>query len=71
MPWGLYFKTLQIRNLWKMAKFYSKLVSFLLSVTNILVWTNTLAYYRIRRLRIRNVFIVQAHGHYEMQHNTY
>jgi len=34
--------------------------AFLLSVTNTLVLTSTLAYYRIRRLRIRNVFIVQA-----------
>jgi hypothetical protein len=31
-----------------------------LSVTNTLVLTNTLAYYGIRRLRIRNVFIVQG-----------
>ncbi len=37
-----------------------KLVFFLWSVTNTLVLTNTLAYYGIRRLRIHNVFIVQA-----------
>jgi hypothetical protein len=36
--------------------------AFLLSVTNTLVLTNTLAYYGIRRLRIGNVFIVQAPG---------
>jgi hypothetical protein len=36
--------------------------AFLLSVTNTLVLTNTLAYYRIRRLQIGNVFIVQAPG---------
>jgi hypothetical protein len=36
--------------------------AFLLSVTNTLVLTNTLAYYGICRLRVRNVFIVQAPG---------
>jgi hypothetical protein len=36
--------------------------AFLLSVTNTLVLTNTLSYYRIRRLQIRNVFVVQAPG---------
>jgi hypothetical protein len=57
---GLYYKTLRIRNLRKTVKFRSKLMLFLLSVTNTLVLTNTLAYYGIRRLRIHNVFIVQA-----------
>jgi hypothetical protein len=37
--------------------------AFLLSVTNTLVLTNTLAYYGICRLQICNVFIVQAPGH--------
>ncbi len=36
--------------------------AFLLSVTNTLGLTNTLAYYGMRRLQIRNVFIVQAPG---------
>ncbi len=36
-----HYKTLRIRNLRKMERFLSKLVSFLLSVT----WTNTLAYF--------------------------
>jgi hypothetical protein len=31
--WGLYYKKLRIRNLRKMDKFRSKVVSFLLSVT--------------------------------------
>jgi hypothetical protein len=35
-----------------------------LSDTNTLVLINTLAYYRIRRLQIRNVFIVQAPDDY-------
>ncbi len=35
---------------------------FVLPVTNTLVYTNTLAYYGIRRLSVFNVFIVQAHG---------
>jgi hypothetical protein len=30
--------------------------------TNMLAWTNTLAYYGIRKLRFRNVFVVQATG---------
>jgi hypothetical protein len=56
----------QVRNLRKMAIFQSKLVSFLLSITNplfwknILPWTNTLAYYGIRKLQIRSVFYVTA-----------
>jgi hypothetical protein len=57
---GMYYKTLRARKLQKTAKFHSKLVSFLFSVTNTLVWTNTLAYCGIRRLRFRNVFIIQA-----------
>ncbi len=32
---GLYYKTLRIRNLRKLARYSSKLVSFLLSVTSI------------------------------------
>jgi hypothetical protein len=40
----------------------SQASAFLLSVTNTLVLTNTLAYYGICRLQIRNVFIVQASG---------
>jgi len=47
---GLYYKTIRIRNLWQMGRFRSKLVSFLLSVTN------TLAYYRIHKLQICIVF---------------
>jgi hypothetical protein len=42
-----------------MDKFHSKLVSFLLPVTNTLAWANTLAYYGIRTLQ---VFIVQSGG---------
>jgi hypothetical protein len=38
----------------------SQASAFLLSITNTLVLTNTPAYYGICRLRIRNVFIVQA-----------
>ncbi len=48
-----------------MGRFRSMLVAFQLSVINtilynMLAWTNTLAYYRISKLRIRSVFIVQA-----------
>ncbi len=52
-----------IRNLEQMTRFRNKPVSFLLSVTNALAWTNALAYYRIRKLRIRSVFIVQTPSH--------
>ncbi len=45
--------------------------AFLLSVTNTLVLTNTLAYYGIRRLRIRNVFIVQAPGAFQALSNKH
>jgi hypothetical protein len=57
---GLYYKTLHVRNSRQMARFFSKRVSFLLSVTNALVWANTLAYFQIRKLRISNVFIEQT-----------
>ncbi len=57
---GLYYKTLQIRNLQKNCQILPQASAFLLSVTNTLVLTNTLAYYGICRLQIRNVFIVQA-----------
>jgi hypothetical protein len=43
-----------------MARFCIKLVSFLLSVTNTLAWTNTLAFYGIRKLQVCSVFIAQA-----------
>jgi hypothetical protein len=36
-----------------MDRFHSKLVSFLLPAQNILVYTNTLSYYRISKLQIR------------------
>jgi len=57
----LYYKTLQIHNLWKMAKFWSKPVCFLLLVTNALFWANI--NYGICRLQICDVFIVQAQSH--------
>ncbi len=46
----------------KWTDFEKKLVPFLLSVTNTRGWTNTLAYYGIRTLRILNVFIIRAPG---------
>jgi hypothetical protein len=56
---GLHYKTLRVRNLIKIDMFHIKLVSFLLLVpffwTNTLPWINTLAYYRVCTLRIRNV----------------
>ncbi len=42
---ALYYKTLQIRNLWQMGIFQSKIVSSQLSITTTSTWTNTLAYY--------------------------
>jgi hypothetical protein len=36
-----------------MAKFRFKLVSFVMTVTNTLAYANTLAYYGIRKLRVR------------------
>jgi hypothetical protein len=59
---GLYYKTIRIRNLQKNGQILSQASAFLLSVTNTIVLTNTLAYCRIRRLQIHNVFIVQAPG---------
>ncbi len=56
------YKTLRIRNLRQIARLHSKLVPFILSVTNTLAKTNTLAYYGFLKLRIRSVFIVQAPG---------
>jgi hypothetical protein len=53
---GLYYQNLEIYALTKMDTFCSKLVSFLLSVINTLVWANALACFRIRS----HVFIVQA-----------
>ncbi len=60
---GLYYKTLRTRNLQQMARFRNKLVSFLLSVewTNILVWTNTLAHYRIHNCK--SVVFLQYRSH--------
>jgi hypothetical protein len=40
----------------------SKLVSFILSVTSTLYFTNTRAYCKIRTLQIHNVFIMKAPG---------
>jgi len=66
--WACTTKHYRICNLRQMAIFCSKLVSFLLVVTNTLAWTNILpctnklAYYGIRKLRVRSVFIVQAPG---------
>ncbi len=40
-----------------MDRFRSKLVSFILSVTNTQAWTNTLAYYGIGTLQIRYAFM--------------
>jgi hypothetical protein len=58
----MYYTTLGINNLQQMARFLSKLVYFILSVTNTLARTYTLAYFRIHKLQIRIVFIVQAPG---------
>ncbi len=54
---GLYHKTLQIHNLWKMDRFQSKQVSFLWPITNPLAWTNTLAFFKIRKLQIYNALL--------------
>jgi hypothetical protein len=52
-------------NLQQMARFFSKLVSFLLPVTNALVLANNLAYRRICLLEIRimldSVFSIANH----------
>jgi hypothetical protein len=62
--WGLYYKTLLIRNLWEMDGFRSNPVTFDLDKYTNLNKTSTLAYYGVRRLRIRNVFMVQVIGSY-------
>ncbi len=51
---------LRSRNLRQKATFCCKLEPFLLLVTSTLTWPNTLAYYRIHKLRVRSVFIVHA-----------
>jgi hypothetical protein len=53
---------LYIFVIYKKWKILPQASAFLLSVTITLVLTNTLAYYRICRLQIHNVFIVQAPG---------
>jgi hypothetical protein len=57
---GLYYKILRKCNVQEMDKFRSKLVSRILSVTNTLALTNTLAYYKIRTLRTHNDCIVRG-----------
>ncbi len=52
-------KTLRIRNLRQMARFCNKLVSFLLLVSSTCLGKHS-SYNRIRKLRIRNAYIVQA-----------
>jgi hypothetical protein len=61
-PWGLNYKTLRISNLRENVRFRNKLMT--LARANIFLFeqTNTIAYYGVRRLRIRNFFIVQAPG---------
>jgi hypothetical protein len=54
-PWGLCYKTLLVRNLLENDKFHSKIVYSSLD-------KKTLAYYEVRKLLIRNVFIVRAPG---------
>ncbi len=51
---GLYYKTLRIRNLRENVRFQNKLVTSNQTNTLLLEQTNTLAYYGVRRLRIRN-----------------
>jgi hypothetical protein len=58
----LYYKTLRIRNLQQMARFRSKLVPLLMSVTNTITWTNPLAYHGIRKLRISSVSVFYSLG---------
>jgi hypothetical protein len=57
VSWGLYCKTLRIRNLPEMDRFDIKLLTFS-SEKYTQAWTNTLAYYGVCRLRIRNAFKV-------------
>ncbi len=57
---GLYYKTLRTRNVRKIDILRNKLVPYIVNHKHTLAWTNTLAYYGIRTLRIRNVFMVQA-----------
>jgi hypothetical protein len=60
---GLNYKILRIHNLLQTDIFRSKLVSFLLSVTITLAWSNTPTYYGIHTFRIHIGFIVQARGY--------
>ncbi len=55
MASGLYYKTLRIGNLRQIDWFRSKIVASHWSVTNMLAWTTTLAYYGSSKLRIRNI----------------
>ncbi len=56
----LHYKTFWIRNLRKMYRFRSKLVSFYCQSLS-LACTNTLAFYRILKLLVPNLFIVLVH----------
>jgi hypothetical protein len=56
----LYNKTLQTRNVRQMDRLCSKLAPFILSVTNTIALTKTLAYYGIRTSQIHTVFVVQT-----------
>jgi len=47
---SLHYKALRIRNLREMDRFHSKLVPFLLAITNTLAWTKTQAYCDIHTL---------------------
>ncbi len=57
-----YYKILGTRNVLQMDRVRSKLVACILSVTDTRALTNTLAYYKIRTLQTRTVFIVEAPG---------
>ncbi len=65
--WDLYYKTLRTRNVHQMNRFGSKLVYLILLVKHT-SFDKTLAYYEIRTLLIRNVFIVE--NPVQLDHNT-
>jgi hypothetical protein len=68
ITWGLYYKISRIRNLREKDRFRKKLVSFdldkytKLGQSHELEQAKTLAFYGVRRLRIRHVLMIQASG---------
>ncbi len=67
----MYYKILQTRKVQKIDKFYSKLVSSMLSLTNTLALKNTLAYFEICTLRTKMFLKCSPRGLYYVTNYRY